>query len=234
MGTSASNSGGSGGAWTGFKRSASSFARHGGSERAEKTLAGFVAAMGGTAAVLATSAVGIRTGQTLGQFLAASSKPNGLANGLEAIGFSRLIGEDRYTVLVTLLDEFAGSGSDLERQAARSALLDVLDQVLPEDTEDSLNTTVLDASAVWEYLYRYIAALIYNRAIPLIDERLTRLENPNLAHQRDAELREYIDALVRLNSHGSSPLDVDWQGQQGRTFIEEILQAVYGQVGTWE
>lgn len=234
MGTSASNSGGSGGAWTGFKRNASSFARHGGSDRAAKTLAGFVAAMGGTAAVVASAAVGARTGQSLGQFLVASSRPNGIANGLKVMGFNHLIGEDRYTVLVELLDAFAGSGSDLERQAARSALLDVLDALLPEDTTMSLETTVLDEASVTEYLYRYITALIYNKAIPIIDERLTRLENPNLAQQRDAELRDYIDALVRLNTYTSSPLDIDWQSQQGRDFIDGILQAVYGQLDTLE
>ena len=49
MGTSANNTGGTGGGWTDFKRNASYFARYGGRDRVAKTLAGFVGAMGGAA-----------------------------------------------------------------------------------------------------------------------------------------------------------------------------------------
>jgi hypothetical protein len=234
VGTSASNSGGTGGAWTGYKRNASYFARYGGSDRAGKALAGFVAAMGGAAAAVASAAAGAQTGQSLGQFLAGSTGPTGVAGGLETVGLGRLVGEDRYTVLTELLDAFAGSGSDLEAQAARSALLDVLDDVLPEDAATPLETVILDEAAVADALYRYIAALIYNRAIAVIDERLTRLQNQALAQQRDQELRDYIDALVRQRTQTTSPLDIDWQGQQGRDFIEGILRAVYDQLEEWE
>jgi hypothetical protein len=76
--------------------------------------------------------------------------------------------------------------------------------------------------------------LVYNRAIPVIDERLTRLENPALAHQRDQELRQYIIALVRLRLAGTAPLEVDWQGVAGREFIDGMLRAVYDQIEEWQ
>lgn len=232
MGTSKGNSGGTGGAWTGYKRNASYFAKLGGTDRAAKTLAGFVAALGGAAAAVAAADAGARTGQSLGQLLASSTGPTGLAGGLEAVGLDRLIGEDKYTVLSELLDAFAGTGSDLEAQAARSALLDVLDEILPE--EGDVEAVVLDGAAVTEALLRYIAALVYNRAIPVIDERLTKLENQTLAQQRDKELRDYIAALVRLRAEAVEPLDIDWQGQQGRLFIDDILTAVYEELEGWE
>lgn len=234
MGTSKSNTGGTGGAWTDFKRDATWFAKRGGSERIAKTLAGHVAAMGGAAAAAAAATAGSRTGQSLGNFLAASTGPNGLAGGLEAVELGRLIGQDRFTVLSELVDEFAGSGSDLEAQAARNALLDVLDEILPDDDSTPLDAVQLDEAAVTDALCRYIAALVYNRAIPVIDERLTRLENPALAQQRDHELREYIVALVRLRLAGTAPLDVDWQGAAGRQLIDGMLRAVYDQIEEWE
>ena len=234
MGTSASNKGGSGGAWTDYKRNASYFARYGGTDRAAKALAGFVAAMGGAAAAVAAAGAGASTGQSLGRFLAGSTGSTGLAGGLETVGLARLVGEDRFTVLSELLDAFAGSGSDLEAQAARSALLDVLDDLLPEDETTPLDSVVLDEEGVADALYRYIAALVYNRAIAVIDERLTRLQNQTLAQQRDQELRDYIDALVRLRAQTTPLLDIDWQGQQGRHFIEGILRAVYDELEAWE
>lgn len=234
MGTSKSNTGGTGGAWTDFKRDATSFAKRGGEHRVAKALAGHVAVMGGAAAAAAAATAGSRTGQSLGAFLAGSTGPNGLAGGLEAVGLGRLVGEERFTVLSELVNEFAGSGSDLEAQAARNALLDVLDEILPEDDTTPLDAVQLDEAAVTDALCRYIAALVYNRAIPVIDERLTRLENPTQAQQRDQELQRYIDALVRLRLQGSSPLDVDWRGLGGRELIDGLLRAVYDQLEEWE
>jgi hypothetical protein len=132
-----------------------------------------------------------------------------------------------------LVDEFAGSGSDLEAQAARDALLDVLDQILPEDDNTPPDSVQLDAAAAADALCRYLAALIYNLAIPVIDERLTLLQDQELARQRDQELREYIDALVRLRMRDRLPLEIDWRGQEGRDLVESILRAVYEQLEEW-
>ncbi len=232
MGTSASNRGGTGGAWTRFKRDASSFARLGGQGRAARALGGHVAALGGAAAATGSAGAGIRTGQTLARFLAGSTGPTGLAGGLEAVGLAGLVGAERFTILSELLDRFAGPGSDLEAQAARDALLDVLDEVLPED-DVSLDEVRLDEASVIDLLQRYLSALVYNRAIPVIDERLTRLQNQRLAQRRDRELRDFIEALVRLRTQGTKPLSVDWSGADGRAFIEQMLQAVYEQLETW-
>jgi hypothetical protein len=233
MGTSASNSGGRGGAWTGFKRNASAFAKHGGRRRAEKALAGHVGTLGGAAGAVASAGAGVRTGQSLAQFLVGSTGPSGVAGGLDVVGLGHLVGADRFTVLSELLDRFAGAGSDLESQAARDALLDVLDGMLPEGGVP-LDDVRLDEASVIDLLREYLSALIYNRAIPVIDERLTRLENQQLAQRRDRELHEYIEALVRLRTDGMTPLSVDWSGQEGSEFIEALLRAVYGQIEAWE
>ena len=234
MGTSASNSGGTGGAWTTFKRDASTFARLGGEDRAAKTLGSYVAALGGAATAVAAAGAGISTGQSLAALLAGSTGPTGVAGGLETVGLTHLLGADRFTILSDLLDRFAGAGSDLEAQAARNALLDVLDELLPEDGDVPLETVRLDENQVIETLQRYLIALIYNRAIPIIDERLTRLQNPQLAQQRDQELREYIAVLVRLSTQNTTPLAIDWAGNDGHEFIESMLRAVYDQLEEWE
>jgi hypothetical protein len=234
MGTSKSNSGGTGGGWTSFKRSSTSFAKHGGQQRAAKAMGGYVAAVGGVAAAVAAAGAGSRTGQSLGNLLVQSTGPTGLAGGLQAVGLERLIGQDRFTVLSELVTAFAGVGSDLEAQAARNALLDVLDELLPEDEGLDLATIQLDEAAVSDNLCRFIAALVYNLAIPIIDERLTQLQNPQLAQQRDRELRGYVDGLVRMYLRDTSPLGIDWQGPDGRGFIDDILRAVYAQLEAWQ
>ena len=234
MGTSVGNTGGKGGGWTRYKRNAYTFARYGGDERAAKALAGFVGAMGGAAAAGAAAAPGTQAGQPLGEFLAASTGPEGLAGGLEAVGLGNLIGQDRATLLAELVTAFGGTGADLEQEAARLAVLDVLDELLPQEEDVSLESVQLDEAAVTESLRQYVAALVYNRAIPAIDTHLERLQNQALAQQRDRELRDYIYELVRHEMRSISPLTVDWKGPQGRDFVEGILVAVYEQLEGWE
>lgn len=230
MGTSANNTGGTGGGWTTFKRNATSFAQHGGRARLAKTLGGFVAAMGGAAAGAGAATAGTQTGQSLGSFLAAATGPQGLVGGLEAVGLESLVGQDRFTVLSELLNVLGGSGSAVEQQAARDALLDVLDDLLPEGDDAALDAVQLDEADVRDALCRYIAALVYNLAIPVIEVRLEALQDQVLIQSRDRELHDYIDALVRLKMQTVSVLTVDWKSADGKEFVQGVLQAVYEQL----
>lgn len=230
MGTSANNTGGTGGGWTTFKRNATSFAQHGGQARLAKTLGGFVAAMGGATAGAAGATAGTQTGQSLGSFLAAATGPQGLVGGLEAVGLESLIGQDRFTVLSELLNVLGGSGNAVEQQAARDALLDVLDDLLPEGDDAALDAVQLDEADVRDALCRYIAALVYNLAIPVIEVRLEALQDQALIQSRDRELHDYIDALVRLKMQTVSVLTVDWKSADGKEFVQGVLQAVYEQL----
>ena len=230
MGTSANNKGGTGGGWTTYKRNATYFARHGGQTRAARALGGFVAAMGGAAAATAAAAAGQQTGQSLGAFLAASTGPDGLAEGLRTVGLESLVGQDRFTVLSALLDALGGTGSAVEEQAARDALLDVLDELLPEDDATALDSVQLDEDGVRDFLCQYLAALVYNLAIPVIQVRLDELGDQTVIQQRDAQLHGFIDDLVRLKMRDLSVLTVDWHGEAGQAFVREALQSVYEQL----
>lgn len=230
MGTSANNTGGTGGGWTTFKRNATSFAQRGGRARLTKTLGGFVAAMGGAARAAAAASAGTQAGQSLGSFLAASTGPQGLASGLEAVGLASLVGQDHFTILSALLNTLGGSGSAVEEQAARDALLDVLDDLLPDGDEAALEAVQLDEAGVRDALCRYVAALVYNLAIPVIEVRLEALQDQALIQSRDRELHDYIDALVRLKMQSVSVLTIDWGGADGHDVVQGVLQAVYEQL----
>ena len=71
------------------------------------------------------------------------------------------------------------------------------------------------------FLQRYLAALVYNLAIPVIQVRLDALGDQTMIQQRDRELHGFIDALVRLKMQDLDVITVDWQGEAGRTFVRE-------------
>jgi hypothetical protein len=230
VGTSANNQGGTGGGWTAYKRNATFFAKHGGQVRAAKALGGFVAAMGGAAAATAAATAGRQTGQSLGAFLASSTGPEGLVDGLRSVGLESLVGQDRFAVLSGLLDALGGTGRAVEEQAARDALLDVLDDLLPEDDAAGLESVQLDEAGVRDALCRYLAALVYNLAIPVIQVRLDELGDQALIQHRDEQLRGFIDALVRLKVRDLPVVTVDWHGEAGQAFVRDTLLAVYEQL----
>ena len=229
MGTSSDYSGGRGGAWTGYKRAASSFAKAGGSERAARVLARQVATLGGAGGAAGSAIAGARGTQRLGGFLSGVAE-GGLAEGLERLGLGHLVGQSRYDVLSALIEAIAGNGEDLEAVAARSALVDVLDELLPEgDDYDDLNDLRLDADGVQDALERFLAAYVYNRGSAVIEERLNRLD-PQIAEVRDIEIREYVQSLVALNLTEVDPMEIDWSGQHGRDVAAGILHDLYAYI----
>jgi hypothetical protein len=88
----------------------------------------------------------------------------------------------------------------------------------------------LDEAGIRDALGRYLAALVYNLAIPVIEVRLEALQDQALIQSRDRELRDYIDALVRLKMQNVSVLTVDWKSTEGQAFVQGVLQAVYEQL----
>jgi hypothetical protein len=226
MGTSSDFSGGRGGAWTGYKRAASSFAKHGGSERAGRALARHVGTMGGAGGAAGSAASGARGAQRLGGFLAGVAA-GGLAEGLERLGLGHLIGQSRFDVLTGLIEEIAGTGGDLEAVAAQSAALDVLDELLPDGADYAeLDQLTLDETGVKEALERFLAAYLYNRASAVIEERLNRLD-PQAAETRDEEIRSYVESLVELRMAEVDPMTIDWGGSGGREASEGLLRDLY-------
>jgi len=115
MGTSSDHSGGSGGPWTPFKRAATSYAKHGGADRAGRMLARHVATLGGAAAAAASARTGTTAAQRLGGLLAGVAT-EGLTPTLERFGLADQVGRDRFEVLDALITYIAGSGSDLVLQ----------------------------------------------------------------------------------------------------------------------
>jgi hypothetical protein len=87
---------------------------------------------------------------------------------------------------------------------------------------------------VTDTLCRFLSALVYNLAIPVIDERLTRLEDASLAGQRDGELRAYIEGLIRVRLQDLDPIAMDWQGPAGETLIQGVLRDAYELMEEWQ
>lgn len=227
MGTSTDYGGGQGGAWTPFKRAATSYAKHGGRSRAELVVARHVGTLGGAAGATRSARAGIAGAANFAGLLAGIAR-DGLTPTLRDAGLGDLVGRGRFDVVRALVDVIAGAGSDLEGQAARAAALDVIDELFADaEAYDELADLTLDADGLVRALESFIAYYIYNRLLPQIDERLTRYADAARAERLDGDLRQLIRAQVRIRLRDVDPLAVDWSGAEGRRLIESALRSVY-------
>lgn len=227
MGTSIDNPGQSGGAWTDYKRAASQFARSGGTDRAQRTLAGLVQALGGGAGAVSRANAGIAAGQALGAFVAGGAE-GGLEGGLDAVGLRDLVGRGRFEVLSALIDRIGGVGENEEAVAARSAVLDVLGELAPEgDDPDDIGELQLGRDAVREALLLFLTNYIYNRVGAILEQRLARFDDDALIEARDHEMRAYIRSLVELRLRDVDPLTIDWAGGEGRQTLTSVLEGAF-------
>ncbi len=229
MGTASDHGGGgTGGAWTGFKRGVSNYAKRGGSERAARVLKRWVDTQGGAGGAFSSSRAAIGSAQRVASLLSGIASA-GLADALQSAGLGHLVGRNRLEVLAGLLDAIAGDGSDLDQQAVRAAVCDLYDELFAGETFEELEEVQLDSEGVVRAVEQFLAAYIYRRLLPWIDIKLRDLD-AEVARARERELRDYIRSLVRLRLEGNKALDLDWEGKTGHDLIEGVVEATFEQI----
>jgi hypothetical protein len=231
MGTSADRTAGRGGDWTPLKRAASSYVRSlnsGGGighANANRVLARHVPVLGGVAGAAASARAGRSGVQRLGSLLSGIGS-TGLQGTLNELGLVSLVGKDRFDVLDALVTYVAGTGDDLDSQAARDAVCDVLDEVF-EGAEDwsQLDDSSVNRSDLVALLELFLAQYVYNK-VPVIAERLSKQVGSEALQRADAEMRAIIKALVHLRIP-EDPFKIDWGGPQGREIADDAIRLTY-------
>jgi len=230
VGTSRDYSGGTGGKWTPYKLAASNFARRGGADgRAERLLARYVGAMGGAGALASSgSQAALGSTQRLAAF-GAGLASEGFTPTLERLGLGHLVGQDRYEVLNGLLEALAGDGATLEDRAVLAALCEAFEELFPDDAEtyDELETVMLDAEGVVEFIERFVARWVYDRMLPTLAEKFAHIQEPEVARRRNDELRERIRLLAKLALEERNVLSIDWNGEEGAEILSALVRDIY-------
>jgi hypothetical protein len=85
----------------------------------------------------------------------------------------------------------------------------------------------LDESGVVEFVEFFVAEWAYYRLLPTLAEKFTHIEDPAVAEARDAELRERLQLLVKLELGERSPLSIEWRGEEGRAVLDRVVDQLY-------
>lgn len=230
MGTSTDRTSGSGGAWTPLKHAATAYTRdvsRGSAprSRAAAVLARHVPVLGGAAAAFAGAAAGRSTAQRLGGLLSGVAA-DGLGEALRQASLGDLVGRDRFEVVDELVTQLAGAGGDLDGQAARDAVCDVLEELFGEaDSWEELEDQAASRNDVERLLELFLTHYIYNR-VPVVAERLGTIADPEAARRADRQMRQIIEDCVAIELP-PDPLSVDWSGAAGRALVESAVELAY-------
>jgi hypothetical protein len=227
MGTSSDFPGGHGQDWTNLRRATTDYAKFGGSQRAERVLARFVAALGGAAAATAASAATVGSTQRLAD-LTAGLADGGLEVALQRAGLGHLVGETRWDVLGALVSQVAGAAAGLEEAAVQSAACRVFEELFPDqDSWEELAAVRLDEAQVVEIIESFVAECVFGRLAQAVDARLTA-HGPQERERRIRELRQLVGQLVKLRLDDRSVLEIDWRGAEGHELSEGLVRDVFG------
>lgn len=194
----------------------------------------YVRASGGVRGATRTAVAGRRATARLGGFLGAVSR-NGVVQAAAAFGLANLLGRDAQFVLAAFIDALAPPGALREEAVARKAMIDTLSELFIKfDIEhqgvEALNTMSDSdiATIVGLSVTNYVNARFQ-------EELVSRIERGAVS-ERDAnvfamQIREYIETNVRLDLKGMDVVQMDWNGAEGKAFVDQQFLRAYELLG---
>lgn len=222
------------GLWRGAKSAMTRYAGSGGgssnSGRLRSSASNYVKAKGGSRAAASSAASGKVSARSIGGFLASVSK-SGIQNTFQAIGLRDVIGESTEAVFAALVDRLAPSGATKEEAAARSATLEVmayLYETVIQEGGDIATLETMDEATIESVVEMGVAGYIYNMWLEELGISIEkRAVSETQAVKLEHEVRDYVNSCVKLELNDKSPIDINWDGQEGRRIIDQVYSDAY-------
>lgn len=187
-----------------------------------------MSAQGGSRRAAQASVSGRATAQRVGAFVAGVAR-DGLRQTLAAYDLARFIGQDIETILAAAVDILAPAGAQLEEAAARAAATTTLRELFEERGAfetglDSLERlTADDARSVTSSL---VSNYIFERLLQVLARSLETHPAAEVIRLEE-EVQAFIRNTVDLDLSREDVLSIDWNGEQGRHFIDRIFADGY-------
>ena len=173
---------------------------------------------------------GLKSSHKLASFFSSSSN-SGLANALQAIGFLSLAGKSVRNVIDYLISYCGDSAVGMDETASNQAINEVLRQIEVEAKDDLTNLEDLfkeytDSNRLSELLCQFFGVYIFEYLSERLDERLQQIKGEQVAKETFDHIKKDIMGRVNRLNQNTPVAKIDWAGQEGKTEIEKIFEAV--------
>ncbi|MEA2238195.1 MAG: hypothetical protein QOC81_2919 [Thermoanaerobaculia bacterium] len=155
----------------------------------------------------------------------------GIVEAARRLGIQDLVGRDVQFVLASLIDLLAPTGSLLEEAAARAAIIDTLFEFcdhydLAGEGVNALNA--ISAPDLGEALKLTVCNVVESR---FKEELTSRVERGDVSEQNGdrifSEIGEFVREMIDLRLDGHDLLSMDWGGDEGAAFVEQLYADAY-------
>lgn len=194
----------------------------------------YVRAHGGARAAASTAVSGRAATRRLGGFLADVAR-GGVAAAATALGITNLVGRDAQSVLAAIVDALASDGALREEAIERKALIETLDEVFLRFDVEANGIEALNGMTAADVADLVALSITHYVNVRFQEELVSRIERGALT-ERDAntyasEIRDFIEANVRLDLSGVDVLRMDWNRGEGRAFSDAQYERAYRLLG---
>jgi hypothetical protein len=216
--------------WRGPKGILSRLARGDSSVSIPSGLRSYVRASGGAGTAARSARSGRRSTRVLGGFLADGIR-RGFAEAVTRLGLGNLLGRDAEFVLAAIIEALAPDGAMREEAIARKATIETLSELFDRyDVEENGLSALdnIDVEAMEEILALSVTNYVNER---FQQELVSRIEQGTLSEREanglSTEIKDFISGITTIDLEGVNLLTLDWNGAEGKRFVERIYQAAY-------
>jgi hypothetical protein len=191
-------------------------------------------AHGGSGASARSASAGRATTSRLGGFLT-DVVSRGVTEAARTLGLSDLVGRDAQSLLAAFIDILAPAGALLEEAVARMALIETLSELFDRFDVESKGISALDAldaNGVKEVVILSVTNYVNER----FQQELVNCIERGTVSEQDAnqmmnEAKDFITGIVEIDLETVDVMNFDWNGSEGKAFVESVFQSAYSLLG---
>ncbi|MDK2013989.1 MULTISPECIES: hypothetical protein [unclassified Deinococcus] len=170
---------------------------------------------------------GTSTGASLADFLA-FARDNGLAFSLTARNIPALLADGPEAVFAAIADLLAPDGAEREEAVARAALMETFRDWC-ELHEDDPELGLTDPEAMKDLLSAYLTNYVIEKASEELGACIERrVADASDVHGFYDGFKDTLRAFIKFDLSEMDAGAINWQGGDGKAFIQKQLETAYG------
>jgi hypothetical protein len=194
----------------------------------------YVSASGGASGIASSAVSGRRSTTKLGGFFS-NVASSGFTVAAEKLGLTNLVGLNVNAILAALIRVLAPDGAMREEAIARKAIIETLVTVFEKFDVGNQGIEALNAISPEGVLEILCTSITDYVDIRMQEELINRVERGAIS-EHDAnmyadQIKGFIDANIQLDLSGMDVLRMDWDGAEGKEFIDRQYERAYRLLG---
>lgn len=155
------------------------------------------------------------------------AKLHGLEKALEHAGLSDLIGKSNVEIYMGLLDYFIGSNNTLDDSIVWDSMAELLKELFLDVPNDKSFEDIMNDIDMNKFIKDLITKFIQKDFFVNFSEKI-EAKCKSIDEYKDAEkkIKDYIRVKIDTGYLTDDLSKIDWNGQQGKTFISDRCNEV--------